>query len=138
MYLFSQSVESEGDKYDIVLGGGFTSVRSPYNLWDGDVTYGDLQSLFPFDNQLTLCEISGRNLKFKFFETSNSDYYICYGDYGEQVRQNIDLNAKYYIIVDTFTAYYKPNGLTVVEEYDPNVFARDLLADYVKNGGLTE
>lgn len=135
---YETGMKAWGDKYDIVLGGGFTSVRSPYNLWDGDVTYGDLQSLFPFDNQLTLCEISGRNLKFKFFETSNSDYYICYGDYGEQVRQNIDLNAKYYIIVDTFTAYYKPNGLTVVEEYDPNVFARDLLADYVKNGGLTE
>lgn len=134
---YETGIKEWGDKYDITLGGGFMSVRSPYNLKAGDVTYADLQSLFPFDNQLTLCSVKGRDLKSKFFETSNDRYFICYGDYGESVKNNIDMNATYYIVVDSYTAYYKYNNLTVVEEYDPNVFARDLLAEYVKNGGLS-
>ena len=125
-----------GDQYDIVLGGGFMSVRSPYNLYTGDVMYSDLQSLFPFDNRLTLCSVKGKDLKSKFFETQNGDYYIAYGDYGAEVKKNIDSNATYYIIVDTYTAYYAPNRLTVIEEYDYDLFARDLLAEYIENGGL--
>lgn len=134
---YETGMKEWGDKYDIALGGGFMSVRSPYNLKAGDVTYADLQSLFPFDNQLTLCSVKGRDLKSKFFETNNDRYFICYGDYGESVKNNIDMNATYYIVVDNYTAYYKYNNLTVVEEYDPNVFARDLLAEYIKNGGLS-
>lgn len=126
-----------GDKYDIVLGGGFMSARSPYNLTAGDVTYADIQSIFPFDNQLTLCSVKGRDLKSKFINTSNDRYYICYGEYGNSVKNNIDANATYYVIVDSYTAYYKYNNLTVVEEYDPNIFARDMLAEYIKKGGLS-
>ena len=129
--------EMWGDEYNIVLGGGFMSVRSPYNLYAGDVTYADLQSLFPFDNQLTLCSVKGRDLKNKFLETSNDDYFICCGDYGNSVKNNINSNETYYIIVDTYTAYYSPNKLTVVAEYTPDVYARDLLAEYIKNGGLS-
>ena len=133
---YEEGMRLWGDKYDIVLGGGFISVRSPYNLNVGTVKYGDLQSLFPFDNQIVLCSVKGRELRSKFFETSNSDYFICYGNYGEQVKKNIDANKTYYVIVDTYSAYYAPNRLTVVETGDPKVFARDLLAQYVRNGGL--
>ncbi len=126
-----------GDKYKVVLGGGFLNVRSPYNLPAGEVTYADLQALFPFDNQLTLCSIKGRYLKQKFFETTNDDYYISYGSYGEQVKKNIDNYATYYVVVDTYTANYAPNNLTIVERYDETVFPRDLMADFVKSGGLS-
>ncbi len=125
-----------GSKYKIVLGGGFMSIRSPYNLPAGEVTYADLQSMFPFDNQLTLCSIKGRDLSSKFL--SNRDrYYIHCGDYGESVKGKIDPNATYYIVVDTYTADYRYNNLTIVERYDENIFARDLLADYIKNGGYS-
>ncbi|MBE6788757.1 MAG: bifunctional metallophosphatase/5'-nucleotidase [Ruminococcaceae bacterium] len=134
---YKKGVEQWGKKYDIVLGGGFMSVRSPYNLERGDVTYSQLQSLLPFDNQLVLCSISGLNLKRKFFETSNSDYFISYGSYGKTVRENINLNKTYYIVVDTYSAYYAPNKLTVVEKYDETTFARDLLAEHIKGGGLS-
>ncbi|MBQ3068556.1 MAG: 5'-nucleotidase C-terminal domain-containing protein [Clostridia bacterium] len=130
-------VETWGDDYDIVLGGGFLNVRSPYNLSAGDVTYGDIQSLFPFDNQLTLCSVKGYDLRKKFFETNNSDYFISYGDYGNSVRQNINNNKTYYIVVDTYTANYAPNRLTIVKQYDTSVFPRDLMAEYVKNGGFS-
>ena len=133
---YEAGIERWGDKYDIALGGGFISVRSPYDLAAGEVKYSDLNSLLPFDNQLVLCSISGRDLKNKFFETNNSNYYIAYGDYGASIRNNIDYNATYYIITDTYCSSYAYNNLTVVEYYDAGVYARDLIADYIRAGGL--
>ena len=133
---YEAGMEKWGDAYDIVLGGGFFTVRSPGSLPSGEVTYGMLQMLFPFDNELTLCSVKGRDLWSKFFATNNDNYFISYGDYGQQVRENIDMDGTYYIIVDSYTALYGPNRLTVVEEYGEKVFARDLLADYIENGGL--
>lgn len=127
-----------GDVYKIVLGGGFINSRSPYNLSAGEVTYGDLQALYPFDNQIVLCSISGYNLRRKFLETNDDRYFISCSEYGESIRNNINPNATYYIITDSYTAYYAPNKLTVVAEYDPDVFARDLLADYISSGGLSK
>ena len=125
-----------GNKYNIALGGGFMSIRSPYNLAYGDVKYADLQSLFPFDNQLTLCSIKGRDLKDKFLK-ERERYYTHLSDYGESIKDSIDLNATYYVIVDTYSADYSWNNLTIIERYDANIFARDLLAEYIKNGGLS-
>lgn len=135
---YETGVKAWGNKYKIVLGGGFIRTRSPYNLPAGEVTYGQLSSLFTFDNQLTLCSVKGRDLKRKFLETDNEDYFICCGDYGNSIRNNIDPNATYYIVVDNYTADYQYNNLTIVERYDPYVFARDLLADYIKDGGLSK
>jgi 2',3'-cyclic-nucleotide 2'-phosphodiesterase (5'-nucleotidase family) len=134
---YDMGVEEWGDEYDIVLGGGYLSTRSPYDLSAGDVTYADVQSLFPFDNQLLLCSIKGVYLKSRFFATGNDDYYICYDEYGSYVKQNLNPSATYYVVVDSYTAYYAPNHLTVVEEYDPNIFPRDLLAQHIKDGGLS-
>ena len=133
---YEAGIERWGDKYDIALGGGFISVRSPYDLAAGEVKYSDLNSLLPFDNLLVLCSIKGRDIKNKFFETNNSNYYIAYGDYGASIRNNIDYNATYYIITDTYCSSYAYNNLTVVDYYDAGVYARDLIADYVRAGGL--
>lgn len=133
---YKKGMELWGDEYDIVLGGGFISVRSPYDLAAGDVTYGMLYSLFPFDNDLVLCSIKGRDLRDKFFETDNDRYYISYGDYGAEVKRNIDPDATYYVIVDSYTSVYGPNRLTEIARYDKKYYARDLLADYAKDGGF--
>lgn len=133
---YKTGVEKWGDKYDIALGGGFMSVRSPYNLDPGDVTYGLLYSLFPFDNQLVLCSIKGRDLQNRFFESDNDRYYIGYGEYGRQLKNNIDPNGTYYVVVDTYSSQYAPNKLTEIERYDETTFARDLLAEYAKAGGF--
>ena len=127
-------LEKWGDKYNIVLGGGFLRTRSPYSLAAGDVTYSDVLSLFPFDNQLVLCSISGTNLKSKFINTTNSDYYCSYSDYGNSIKNSVSSSTTYYVIVDTYTAYYSSNKLTVVDFYDEGVYARDLLANEIKNG----
>ena len=133
---YEVGMETWGNEYDIVLGGGFISVRSPYNLAAGEITYGMVQMLFPFDNQLHLCSIKGQDLKDKFFETDNDRYFIAYGQYGEDVRKKIDPNATYYIVVDSYTSSYAYNNLTVVAEYASDIFARDLLADYISTGAF--
>jgi len=133
---YKKGLELWGDEYEIVLGGGFMSVRSPYELAAGDITYGMLYSLFPFDNDLVLCSIQGRDLKSRFFETDNDRYYLSYGDYGKQVKNNIDPNKTYYIVVDSYSSVYAPNRLTEIQRYEEKYYARDMLADYAKSGGF--
>ena len=133
---FEEGFDACGKEYDIVLGGGFIYVRAPYNLSSGEVKYSDLQSLFPFDNRLDLCSIKGKDLKSKFINTSNSNYFVYYGEYGNSVKNSIDDNATYYVIVDSYTSSYAPNRLTVIDSLGEGFYARDLLADYIGGGGL--
>lgn len=133
---YQKGVEKWGDEYDIVLGGGYLSVRSPYELEAGEIRYGDLYSIFPFDNELVLCSIKGRDLMSRFFNSSNSNYFIYYGEYGASVKGNIDPDATYYIIVDSYSSSYAPNKLTEIEFFGADIYARDLLAEYIKNGGM--
>lgn len=123
-----------GAEYPIVLGGGYINVRSPGYLARGEVTYADLMELFPFDNELVLCAVRGEDLKVRFLESDS--YYISCGDYGESLRNSIDPNETYYIVVDTYTSTYAPNRLVEIERYGEDVFARDLLANYIANGGM--
>lgn len=125
-------MERWGDQYDIVLGGGYIKTRSPYDLAAGTVTYSDVLSLLPFDNQLVLCKISGSKLKSKFI--NNSGYYNTYSSYGNSIKNRISNSGTYYIVVDMYTAVYAPNGLTIVDYYDEGVYARDLLAQEIKSG----
>lgn len=129
--------ERWGARYNIVLGGGYMSVRSPYYLFAGDLKYSDIYPVFPFDNALVLCSVEGRYLRSQFFETSNTNYFIGYGQYGESVRTSIDDNRTYYIVTDTYSSTYAPNRLTEIERYDNVTFGRDLIADYAGAGGFT-
>lgn len=133
---YEAGVKAWGGEYNIALAGGFFSVRSPGYLPAGSVTYAQLQTLFPFDNELALCKVQGRDLKSKFFESGNDNYFISYGDYGAQLKGSIDPDAVYYIVTDTYTAYYAPNNLEVVKLFGQAVYARDLLADYIAAGNL--
>ena len=129
---FDKGVETWGDKYDIVLAGGSINVRSPYEVPAGDVMYGDLQMVLPFDNPLYLCSIKGSDLKSKFIDNSKySKYYtISYS--------SIKDNETYYIIADSWTALYELAQCKVIEQYDATTYARDLLAEYIKNGGWSK
>ena len=113
----------------IMLGGGSINVRSPYNLYAGDITYAMLYMLFPFDNEIVLCSITGENLKNRFI--GNGEY-VIYG-YDNQTIVN---NATYYIVTDTWNSSYASNGLTIVESYGADIYARDLLAEYASTGGF--
>lgn len=140
LYL-NTGIQEWGETYKIVLGGGYLKLRNPYSLPAGTLTLPDLCSILPFDNQLVLCSVGGYDLRQKFFETENSAYHIAYGDYGNEIRAKLargeGLNDRYYIVVDTYTSSYVYNHLTEVARYQDGVYARDLLADYIRAGGLT-
>lgn len=134
--LYAKVAEEAFPQYNVVLGGGFLSVRSPYNLAVGEVTYAQLQMLMPFDNTLVLCSIKGSDLKSRFINTTNDSYFIGYTAYGASLNGKIDNNATYYVLVDSYSSTYAPNKLTEIARYTEGVYARDLLADYVRGGGL--
>ena len=129
-----KGIQRWGEEYDIVLGGGYISCRSPGYLPKGEVSYSQLMSLLPFDNAITLCSIRGRDLISRFLETELDAYYIKTTVYGDALR--IDPDALYYVVTDTYSANYTYNHMTVIDTYDPDVFARDLVADYISAGGL--
>ncbi len=129
---YESGVQRWGSKYKIALGGGSISVRNPYSLSAGEVTYSMLQQLLPFDNDIVLCSISGADLQRRFINTTYDNYAVFQNpDIG-----SISPNETYYIVTDTWSSGYEPNRCTVVETYDQGVYCRDLLADYIKSGGL--
>ena len=130
-------LEAFGDDYDIVLGGGFMSVRSPGYLAQGEITFAEVQGIFPFENTLVLCSIKGQDLLNKFINTTNSNYFVSYSDYGESVKDSINPNGIYYVITDTYSSTYTPNRLTEIKRYTEGVYAQHLFADYIEAGGLT-
>lgn len=119
--------------HDIVVAGGTINVRSPYSLYVGEVTYAQIYQLLTFDNRIVLCSTSGQNIKNKFGGSGLTAAF----------NSNIDLslleNDKiYYVVVDTYTAYKSYNNLTVVEFYDDYIFPRDLVADFIAQGGWSK
>lgn len=137
--LYYQTGEAAwGTSYPIVLGGGYLSCRSPYQLPVGDVNYAKLNSLFPFDNEIVLCSLSGSKLKSRFLNNADSNYRIYNGS--GALAENIVDSQTYYIVTDTYNLDYSPNGLTLVARYrnDKNepVYARDLLLAYAKENGF--
>lgn len=133
---YELGVKEWGDEYDVVLGGGYMSARSPYTLYAGNVTYDMVLSIFPFNNKFVLCKISGSDLLKKFINSQNKNYYVYYES---GLENKIVSNNYYYIVVDRYSSLYAPNNLTEIELYhDQNYFPRDLLADYIKQGGYNK
>ena len=136
LYL-QEGIKEWGNEYNIFLGGGYLSCRSPYHLGYGEVSYADVYNLFPFDNNIQLCSLKGSDLRERFTETDNTNYFVSYSEYGDNTKDNIDPNETYYIVTDTYCSDYVPNNLTVVAEYsDANCYARDLVASYITEGYL--
>ena len=118
-----------GDQYDVVLGGGFIKTRTPYDLSAGDVTYSQLFSLLPFDNDLVLCRVTGKELREKFLNSSS--YFV---KTVPDLEKNIVDTEHYYVVTDTYTSFYKYNMFTEVARLE-NYYARDLLRDFILGGG---
>lgn len=126
---YDKGIEKWGDKYKIVLGGGYLKLRNPYRVDAGNVTYADLFSVLPFDNEIVLGKIKGRDLKQQFI--NNEKYTVFTTVKLSEIADNSD----YYIIVDSYSSTYKYNRITEVERLGSGTYARDLLADYIASGG---
>ncbi len=123
----------------IVFGGGYIGVRFPYKLAKGKIIYGDLLNVLPFDNEVQLCSVNGSDLKAQFIDKSN--YRNYYSDYGNSIKSNPVATDTYYIVIDSYCAsstMSKAPSLKVVETYATAIYARDLLAELIKEGILND
>ena len=131
---YEAAIEKWGSKYNIVLAGGQFNVRSPYDIPAGDVSYALIYRILPFDNALYLCKIKGSNLKSQFINNSKYNNYLKSGFKASDIVNN----QYYYIVADSWTAFYYLVNCEVVEIYDETTFARDLLAEYIKQGNWSK
>lgn len=128
---------------EIAFGGGFVSIRGEGYLPAGDVTYAQLNVLFPFDNNILLTKIYGNTMKSIYFNSTNKNYFMAYSEYGQQLKfyqdQVVD-NELYYVVMDTYTfdyIYQNGHNPVKVDVYqEGGYYARDLLTDYIRDGGL--
>lgn len=128
---YEKGTEEWGNQYNIVLGGGYLKTRKPYNLEAGNITYAHLFSLLPFDNELVLGKIKGSDLKTRFLNSDNSNYH----KYATISAAEVSDNEYYYIIVDSYSSTYKYNRIIEVARSERGKYARDLLAEFVSEGG---
>ncbi len=129
---YEKGVEQWGGQYTISAGGGYLNARSPYRVSQGDVTYADLYSVLPFDNELVLGKLSGAD--FKSFLNRRTDSSHKYTIYTTIEAVEVDLSKEYYVIVDTYTSTYRSNHITEVARLPKSMYARDLLAEYIQAG----
>ncbi len=130
---YENAQEKWGEEYDVVLGGGMISTRSPYELKAGKLLYRDVYDILPFDNALVLCSISGEKLDKQFVNSTNDKYHVYY-----EGSIDIDYSKTYYIVTDSYSSTYSYNGATEIARYDNSTYARDFLAEYIREGGLGE
>lgn len=134
-----------GDSYDIALAGGYLSTRDPYKLVAGDVTRSSIYNLLPFDNVLTLCKASGYFINKCYVNTTNSNYHMTYNtSKGYSASYSYSSSGIYYLLMDTFgydyyvygKGYNSSYNLELIASLSETRYARDMMVDYVRNGGL--
>lgn len=126
---FNKGVEKWGSQYKIVLGGGYLKLRTPYMIDSGNVTYADIFSVLPFDNEIVLGKIKGYKLKTQFLNNRNYTVFTTIKE------AEVDDSSDYYIIIDSYTSTYSYNGITEVARLGGEVYPRDLLKEFVTSGG---
>lgn len=130
--LYYETGRAQWSGYNVVLGGGYLKLRTPYRLEQGNVTYADIFSILPFDNAIVLGKIRGYDLKRAFLSDKNNYHVFSTISYSE-----VSDNTYYYIITDTYSAYYRYNNVTETARLGDGTYARDLLAEYVRGGGYS-
>lgn len=125
---FERGKKQWGTAYNIVLGGGYLKLRTPYKLNRGDVTPADIFSILPFDNSIVLGKIKGSKLKSEFIDNPKYTTFYDAAALGEIVD-----DGDYYIVIDTYTSTYAQNGIVEIDRIAE--YPRALLAEFIKGGG---
>ncbi len=130
---FEKGVEAWGKNYTIVCGGGFLNARNPYNIYAGNVSYADIATVLPFDNEIVLGSISGTDLvKFLNKRTATSNKYTIYKKIEPAA---VSAGETYYIVVDSYTSSYRSNNIKEIARLGKGIYARDLLKEFIAEGG---
>jgi len=105
-YLNLKDEYEELKGYDVAVAGGHINCRSPKKLGQGNVTQSDVTNLFPFDNEMYLAKINGKDLKYNFLKSNN---YLA-GSLNASSTTNF--NADYYIILDSYNYFFLTKQLS--------------------------
>ena len=132
---YEKGLEKWGSSYDVCLGGGYMSCRAN-GIGPGMVTYGEVAECFPFDNEIVLCSVSGSDFVNTQYITGSSNYFVTWKD--SSLQYMVDYSETYYLVTDTYTSDFY-SSFTVIDYLNKgNVYARDLLANYIEAGNWDE
>lgn len=91
----------------------------------GDVTFGQIYSVFPFDNTNNLCTITGYQLRKSFL--SSSYYYSYYDD--QDLLNSLETNKRYHVMTLSYVSDGNYGWSLTVEKRD-DYYLRNIVADY--------
>lgn len=92
----------------------------------GDITFGDIYGVFPFDNENHLCSATGRSLR----NMMSSGFYVR----SDLPASSLDPTAIYYFVTLSYSSEGAYADSLTIEERD-TYFIRNVVADYFRNGG---
>ena len=142
--IYEACEEEFGDTYDIIYGGGYCNLRGQQQVNAGKVTFGDINNLLPFDNDIQVC--SGLFGEFKNLFLGNAKYvnYLpskvtiengVYKNNGVEIKDSDRIyfatdsyNTQYWIYGDgvgNFPSYRVEANYTAIH----NKFVRHIVAD---------
>ena len=121
-YACQSMLDEFGADISIMNTGG---VRD--SIDSGDITVGDVFQVFPFENEVIVCQMSGAMLK--KYMNSNSNYNYYGGNTSGIVdSQNYTVAIIDYVFFGVYFDYYRPASYT-----NTQVILRDLLTEYIDN-----
>lgn len=116
----------EGDWHPEVVAAFANTGSARTSLPAGEITYGNVYQVFPFDNANVFCTVSGMQVNQLLVDS----YYASWSD----DTVNIEANKTYTIVAVSYVTEANPDLFKEIDR-DSEMVQRDIFADYLRNGG---
>lgn len=116
----------EGDWHPEVVAAFANTGSARTSLPAGEITYGNVYQVFPFDNANVFCTVSGMQVN----QLLTDSYYASWSD--DSVK--IEANKTYTIVAVSYVTEANPDLFKEIDR-DSEMVQRDIFADYLRNGG---
>lgn len=116
----------EGDWHPEVVAAFANTGSARTSLPAGEITYGNVYQVFPFDNANVFCTVSGMQVN----QLLADSYYASWSD--DSVM--IEANKTYTIVAVSYVTEANPDLFKEIDR-DSEMVQRDIFADYLRNGG---
>ena len=116
----------EGDWHPEVVAAFANTGSARTSLPAGEITYGNVYQVFPFDNANVFCAVSGMQVN----QLLADSYYASWSD--DTVK--IEANKTYTIVAVSYVTEANPDLFKEIDR-DSEMVQRDIFADYLRNGG---
>lgn len=107
---------------------GKGGVRS--DILAGEITYGSVYTSFPFDNEVVLIKIKGKDAKSTFKKYRNLGIYHTFKNYDE-----LEAEKDYYYVTTDYLATSKTMNLEETDFIKTELFVRDIVANKIHRLG---